>query len=141
MTYEDLSKQLNTSVQTIQNLVQILATAFADMEGGGGGGASEYVAEETEIGSFLGKALYRQVISLANISLSSGQEAEVAALATGLKPRKIIACGNEGGIWYQMPEYSLRLSYVAETGKLNVKASGSGWPFTEGYIIFEYEKT
>lgn len=34
MTYEDLSKQLNTSVQTVQNLVQVLSAAFADMEGG-----------------------------------------------------------------------------------------------------------
>lgn len=138
MTFEDLSKQLNTSVQSLQNLVQVLSAAFADMEGGGGG--SEYVASETEIGSFLGNTLYRQVIPLANITISSGQDAEVAALATGLKPRKIIACGNESGIWYQLPEYSLRISYVSETGKLNIKASNSNWEFSEGYIIFEYEK-
>lgn len=138
MTFEDLSKQLNTSVQSLQNLVQVLSAAFSDIEGGGGG--SEYVASETEIGSFLGNTLYRQVISLANITISSGQDAEVAALATGLKPRKMIACGNENGIWYQLPESSLRISYVSETGKLNIKAPNSSWSFSEGYIIFEYEK-
>lgn len=34
MTFEDLSKQLNTSVQSLQNLVQVLSAAFDDMEGG-----------------------------------------------------------------------------------------------------------
>lgn len=34
MTFEDLSKQLNTSVQSLQNLVQVLSAAFSEMEGG-----------------------------------------------------------------------------------------------------------
>lgn len=39
--------------------------------GGGGGAAEEYVAEETKIGTFLGKDLYRQVISIASISVGT----------------------------------------------------------------------
>ena len=33
MTFEDLSKQLNTSVQSLQNIVQVLSAAFSEMEG------------------------------------------------------------------------------------------------------------
>ncbi len=55
MTFEDLSKQLNTSVQSIQNLVQVLSAAFADMEGGGGGGDSGdvYSTEEHVVGKWI----------------------------------------------------------------------------------------
>ena len=50
MTFEDLSKQLNTSVQSVPNLVQVLSAAFADMEGGGGGSAISYSIEEQDTG-------------------------------------------------------------------------------------------
>lgn len=36
MTFEELSKQLNTSVQNLQNIVQVLSSAFAKMEDGSG---------------------------------------------------------------------------------------------------------
>lgn len=63
MTFEDLSKQLNTSVQSLQNLVQVLSTAFADMEGGGGGGTS-YSTEERVVGTWIdGNPLYQKTIA------------------------------------------------------------------------------
>ena len=140
MTFKELSKRLNTSIQTVQNLVQVLSTAFNDIEEGGGGGESEYIAEETEIGTFLEGTLYRQVIAITDISLSNNQEVTIAAVGTGIIPRKIIGCGNENGIWYQIPEYGIRLTYNSTTGNLDIKSTGGSWTLTEGYIIFEYEK-
>lgn len=62
MTFEDLSKQLNTSVQSLQNLVQVLSAAFADMEGGGGG--ASYSTEEQVVGTWIdGKPLYQKTIA------------------------------------------------------------------------------
>ena len=48
MTFEDLSKQLNISVQSLQNLVKALSAAFADMEGG-----SDVVIEPAQESGFL----------------------------------------------------------------------------------------
>jgi len=140
MTFKELSKRLNTSIQTVQNLVQVLSTAFNDIEEGGESGGSEYVAAETEIGTFLDNTLYRQVIATTDISLSANQEVTIATVGTGIIPRKIIGCANENGIWYQIPEYGIRLTYDSTTGNLNIKSTGGSWTLTEGYIIFEYEK-
>ena len=60
MTFEDLSKQLNTSVQNLPSLVQVLSAAFSDIEGGGGGSSYEYSTEEKVVGKWIdGKPLYR----------------------------------------------------------------------------------
>lgn len=61
MTFEDLSKQLNTSVQSLQNLTQVLSAAFADMEGGGG--SSGYSTEEHIVGKWIdGSDIYEKTI-------------------------------------------------------------------------------
>lgn len=68
MTFEDLSKQLNTSVQSLQNIVQVLSAAFADMEGGGGG--ASYSTEERVVGTWIdGKPLYEITL---NPTVNSG---------------------------------------------------------------------
>ena len=75
MTFEDLSKQLNTSVQSIPNLVQVLSAAFAEMEGGGSGSSHEYSTEEHAIGKWTdGKTIYEKVISY---TFASGQYTHV----------------------------------------------------------------
>lgn len=73
MTFEDLSKQLNTSVQSVPNLVQVLSAGFADIEGGGGGGSShDYSTEERVVGKWIdGRDVYEKVIPL-SFTLSTG---------------------------------------------------------------------
>ena len=73
MTFEDLSRQLNTSVQSLQNLVQVLSAAFSEMEGGGGG--ASYSTEEQVVGTWInGKPIYKRTwdFSASPIALSSG---------------------------------------------------------------------
>lgn len=72
MTFEDLSKQLNTSVQSIQNLVQVLSAAFADMEGGGS--SSDYSSEEHVVGKWIdGSDVYEKSYIKTNISFSNSK--------------------------------------------------------------------
>ena len=73
MTFEDLSKQLNTSVQSLQNLVQVLSAAFAGMEGGG-----TYSTEEHVIGTWLdGSAVYEKVIEATTSATNEDQSIDV----------------------------------------------------------------
>ena len=72
MTFEDLSKQLNTSVQSVQNLVQVLSAAFAVIEGGGCGGV-EYSTEERVVGEWIdGKPLYQKSFVIDTSDLITG---------------------------------------------------------------------
>ena len=52
MTFKDLSKKLQASVQTVPNLINVLADAFATMEGGGSSEV-EYSTEEKKIGKWI----------------------------------------------------------------------------------------
>lgn len=43
MTFQELSKQLNISVQNLQNIVQVLSAAFSEMEGSQNYSTSEHI--------------------------------------------------------------------------------------------------
>jgi len=67
MTFEDLSKQLNTSVQSLQNLVQVLSAAFSELEGGGGGMSYSTSEFDTGMKYIDGKKIYGKVFSNVNV--------------------------------------------------------------------------
>lgn len=64
MTFKDLAKKLNASVQTVPNLVKVLADAFNVMEGGGSSDI-EYSTTEQKIGKWIdGSDLYEKTVVL-----------------------------------------------------------------------------
>lgn len=60
MTFKDLAKKLNASVQTVPNLINVLADAFDKMEGGSS--IINYSTDEQEVGTWDDKKLYMKVV-------------------------------------------------------------------------------
>lgn len=65
MTFKDLSQKLKASVQTVPNLINVLADAFNEMEGGGSGtGYPDYSAEEIPVCKWIdGSQVYQKVFT------------------------------------------------------------------------------
>ena len=71
MTFQDLSDKLNSTVQTVPNVVKVLSNAFADMEGAGGG--VDYSTDEQDTGLkwIDGSAIYQKTFDVQSITLGS----------------------------------------------------------------------
>lgn len=169
MTFKEIAKLLETNIQTIPNLIAILKKGFEEAEAGSDVEVTQiqssgtkiasiavgeestdiyapdpsiaYVAAETKIGTFLGSDLYRQVITIEEVTLTSNQEATLTTITTNLKIRKILATANEGTTRYQIPDMGIRIAYKEESGNIDIRsATGATWNLEEIIIIIEYEK-
>lgn len=117
--------------------------------GGGGGSSNDYVLDtETEIGTYMGKPMYRKMIILESITLNSHTVA-VSVIGTGIN---IVNIG--GWLCTAYSEW-VPLSYFESTSfyasailtdyNCNIKilskvnaSHGSAWAY--GYLIVEYTK-
>lgn len=122
MTFEDLSRQLNTSVQSLQNLVQVLSAAFADMEGGGGGGGDSgdvYSSEEHVVGKWTDGTsdVYERTFYYANDILSGNNH----VIDASIKPATVKAIWLESGYYQEQS----RPTYHSGTGALTIVCAES----------------
>lgn len=111
-------------------------------EGGGGGGSSEitYSTTEHKVGTWIdGSDVYEKVISISNVSLSSGSYETVDTI-TGLDT--IISCNGyvvEGNLKYTLNDITLRVIQDGTSVKL-YSPSGTAWTISSGAIIIRYTK-
>ena len=62
MTFKDIAKKLTTSIQTLPEIVRILAEGLENVEDSSTG-AFDFTTEEQEIGTWNEKKLYRKVVT------------------------------------------------------------------------------
>lgn len=107
---------------------------------GGGSSSASYSTTEQEIGTWIdGSTVYEKVISISNISLSSGSYETVDTI-TGLDT--IISCNGyvvEGNLKYTLNDITLRVIQDGTSVKL-YSPSGVTWAISSGAIIIRYIK-
>ena len=108
---------------------------------GGGGGGIDYSTTEQDTGLkwIDGNTVYEKVISISNVSLSSGSY-EIVDTITGLDT--IISCNGyvvEGNLKYTLNDISLRVIQDGTSVKL-YSPSGTTWVISSGAIIIRYTK-
>ena len=108
---------------------------------GGGGGGIDYSTTEQDTGVkwIDGSTVYEKVISIINVSLSSGSYETVDTI-TGLDT--IISCNGyvvEGNLKYTLNDISLRVIQDGTSVKL-YSPSGTTWTISSGAIIIRYTK-
>lgn len=109
--------------------------------GGGGGGGIDYSTTEQDTGLkwIDGSTVYEKVISISNVSLSSGGYETVDTI-TGLDT--IISCNGyvvEGNLKYTLNDISLRVIQDGTSVKL-YSPSETTWTISSGAIIIRYTK-
>ena len=140
MTFKELSKKLNTTIQTVQNLVQVLSTAFNDIEGGGGG-SDVYSDSEKLVGVWqhddITEDVYEKTFSLDNISTSSSNPDELLPatyILLDVKPTGIYTISGTNYIFDDLifvnsintDSYNLRLSLQKGSTNYTIHKEGSG---------------
>lgn len=113
----------------------------ANESGGGGGSGIDYSISEQDTGLkwIDGSTVYQKVISISNVSLSSGGYETVDTI-TGLD--SIVSCNGyvvEGNLKYTLNDITLRVVQDGTSVKL-YSPSGTTWAISSGAIIIDYTK-
>lgn len=114
---------------------------YAKKDFAAGGGGIDYSTSEQDTGLkwIDGSAVYEKVISISNVSLSSGSYETVDTI-TGLDT--IISCNGyvvEGNLKYTLNDITLRVIQDGTSVKL-YSPSGTTWTISSGAIIIRYTK-
>lgn len=152
MTFQDLSDKLNSTVQTVPNVVKVLSNAFADMEGAGGG--VDYSADEQDTGLkwIDDKPVYELTIHVENTTETFADYVTVASVTDGIgtlidlrgTAKRVI---NDGVFWYEAPSrpeqgvsYQYSIGLRATANDIQYRIDGYGAEITDLYITVRYTK-
>jgi len=146
MTFKDLSKKLKASVQTLPNLINVLADAFNEIEGGSSGDIN-YSTEEHVIGKWIDGTtdLYEKTVTFNNVSIEN-------SINLGVSSVSMIFL--EDGLFYSETTYTTvpyvhGVAALNEGGYFQIGDNPVTWNFRfgenapttiSGFIRFRYTK-
>lgn len=140
--YTDVKYLTDTTISVLRASGAFINAVYGiKFANGGGSSLVNYSTSENVVGTWIdGSTVYEKVISISNVSLSSGSYETVDTI-TGLDT--IISCNGyvvEGNLKYTLNDITLRVIQDGTSVKL-YSPSGTTWTISSGAIIIRYTKT